>query len=66
MVPALGADTQVTDFDKGFTTGIVTKLLRRRNWGGQGGPDPLMLYLLDMFRDLLTTIEGTLGTPSQT
>ena len=34
--------TQDTDFNKGFTKGIFTENLRRRNGGGQGDPDPLM------------------------
>ena len=42
MVPTLGGDTQDTDFNKGFTKGIFTTNLRRRNGGGQGDPDPLL------------------------
>ena len=41
MAPTLGGGTQDTDFNKGFTKGIFTKDLRRRNGGRQGDPDPL-------------------------
>ena len=41
MVPTLGGG-YTTDFDKGFTKGIFTKNIRRRNGGGQGDPDPLI------------------------
>ena len=44
MVLTLGGGTQDTDFNMGFTKGIFTKNLRRRNGGCQGDPDPLMLY----------------------
>ena len=43
MAPTLGGGTQDTDVNKGFTKGIFTKNLRRRNGGGQGDPDPLVL-----------------------
>ena len=43
MAPTLGGGTQVTDFDKGFTKGIFTKDLRRRNGGCEGDPDPLII-----------------------
>ena len=45
MAPTLGGGTQDTDFNKGFTKGIFTKILRRRNGGGQEDPDPLMVSL---------------------
>ena len=41
--PTIGWGTQVADFIKGFTRGKITKDLRRRNRGGQGDPDPLIL-----------------------
>ena len=44
MAPTLGGGTQDTDFNKGFTEGIFTKNLRRRNGGGQGDPDPLIFH----------------------
>ena len=34
--------SQVTDFTKGKIGGFFTKFLRRRNWGCQGDPDPLL------------------------
>ena len=42
MAPTLGGGTQDTDFNKGFSKGILTTNLRRRNGGGQGDPDPLV------------------------
>ena len=42
MAPTLGGGTQDTDFNKGFTKGMFTKNLRRRNGGGQGDPDTLI------------------------
>ena len=42
MAPTLGGGTQDTDFNKGFTKGIFTKNIRRRNGGCQGDPDPLI------------------------
>ena len=44
MGPTLGGGTQDTDFNKGFTKGIFTANLRRRNGGCQGDPDPLIKY----------------------
>ena len=44
MAPTLGGGTQDTDFDKGFTKGIFTTNLRRRNGGCQGDPGPLMFF----------------------
>ena len=44
MVPTLGGGTQDTDFNKGFTKGKFTKNIRRTNGGGQGDPDPLMIF----------------------
>ena len=41
MVPTLREGTQDTDFNKGFTTEMFIKNIRRRNGGGQGDPDPL-------------------------
>ena len=41
--PPKGGGTQVDDFTKGFTKGIFEKILRRRNGGGQGDPDPLVI-----------------------
>ena len=32
-----------TDFYKGFGEGLITKTLRRRNGGGQGDYDPIMV-----------------------
>ena len=52
MVPTLGGGTQDTDFNKGFTKGIFTKNLRRRNGGGQGDPDGP--YVSTMFRNQLS------------
>ena len=46
MVPTLGEGTQDTDFNKGFTKGNFTKILRRRNGGCQGDPDPLIFFLI--------------------
>ena len=43
MAPTLGGGTQDTDFNKGFTKGNFTKNIRRRNGGGQGDPDPLII-----------------------
>ena len=43
MAPTLGGGTQDTDFNKGFTIGMFTTNLRRRNGGGQGDPDPLII-----------------------
>ena len=43
MGPALGGATQDTDFNKGFTKEFFTTNLRRRNGGGQGDPDLLMV-----------------------
>ena len=40
--PPKGGDTQVDDFTKEFSKGFVHKILRRRNGGGQGYPDPLV------------------------
>ena len=45
MPPTLGVGTQDTDFNKGFTKGMFTKNLRRRNGGGQGDPDPLIFFV---------------------
>ena len=41
--PPQEGGTQVDDFTKGFINGTITKHLRRRNGGGQGDPDPLMI-----------------------
>ena len=51
MVPTLGGGTQDTDFNKGFTKGIFTNNLRRRNGGGQGDPDPLTRNTVDDQKD---------------
>ena len=40
--PTIGGGTQVDDFNKGFSKGFFDKILRRRNGGGQGDPDPLV------------------------
>ena len=48
MVPTLGGGTQDTDFNKGFTKGIFTKNIRRRNGGSQGDPDPLIVSSLPL------------------
>ena len=39
---SVGWGIQDTEFDKGFTKGMLTKTLRRKNGGGQGDPDPLI------------------------
>ena len=49
--PSKGGGTQVDDCTKGFSKGFVDKILRRRNGGGQGDPDPLVE------NDSLTSIE---------
>ena len=41
MVPTLGGGTQDTDFNKGFTKGILQTIFGEE-MGGQGDPDPLM------------------------
>ena len=41
--PHRGGGTQVADFTRGFSRGNFTKILRRRNRGGQEDPDPLMV-----------------------
>ena len=41
--PTIGGGTQVADFTRGFIRGKFTKHIRRRNGGGQGDPDPLMI-----------------------
>ena len=41
--PTIGGGTQVADFTRGFIKGNFTKNLRRRNRGGQGDPDPLII-----------------------
>ena len=45
MVPTLGGGTQDTDFNKGFTKGILEKIFGEEMEGGQGDPDPLMPYV---------------------
>ena len=47
--PAIGGGTQVADFTRGFIRGKHTNNLRRRNRGGQGDPDPLMLCRTHFF-----------------
>ena len=54
MAPALGGGTQDSDFNKGFTKGIFTQNLRRRNGGVMGDPDPLILK--DNVQDISTWI----------
>ena len=44
MVPNLGGVTKDTDFNKGFTKGIFANIFGEEMGGGQGDPDPLMLY----------------------
>ena len=50
MPPTLEGGTQDTDFNKGFTKGNFTTNLRRRNGGGQGDPDTLIINLELAFR----------------
>ena len=49
MGPTLGGGTQDTDLNKGFTKGMFTNNLRRRNGGCQGDPDPLICSSLLWF-----------------
>ena len=41
--PPKGGGTQADDFIKGFINGFFEEILRRRNLGGQGDPDPLIV-----------------------
>ena len=38
----MGGGSQDTDFNKGFTKGIFTKIFGEEMGGGQGDPDPLI------------------------
>ena len=49
--PTIGGGTQVDDFNKGISKGFFDKILRRRNGGGQGDPDPLVKF--ETFRNFL-------------